>query len=294
MVHKAGFVNIFGRPNVGKSTLMNALVGEKLSIITSKAQTTRHRILGIVNGENFQVVFSDTPGIILKPINELHKAMMGFVSTSLEDADVILFMTDIYETYDEVEAFIEKVKKIEVPKILIINKTDLDKDGKTEKIIEFWKEKNVFKEIMPISALAGTNVTELFDHILADLPESPAYYPKDALTDRPEKYFVAEIIREKIFLNYRKEIPYSSEIVIDAYEEDTDITRIRAEIFVERDSQKIILIGKKGEAMKKVGIESRKDIEEFLGKKVYLELHVRVKPKWRDNPNLLKSLGYKS
>lgn len=292
MSFKSGFVNIIGRPNVGKSTLMNALVGERLSIITSKAQTTRHRIFGIVNGDNFQIVFSDTPGIILKPVNELHKSMMRFVSTSLEDADILLFITDIFDSYQEVEGSITEIKKANMPKILVINKLDLDKADKVKNLVEFWKAQAVFDEIIAISALTGANLENLFQTILKNLPEGPEYFPKDALTDRPERYFVAEIIREKIFIQYRQEIPYATEVVIEAFQEDEDIIRIRAEIYVERKTQKSILIGKGGTALKKVGVEARKDIEKFLGKKVYLELYVRVKDKWRDNPNTLKKFGY--
>ena len=277
---------------MGKSTLMNALVGERLSIITSKAQTTRHRIFGIVNGDNFQIVFSDTPGIILKPVNELHKSMMRFVSTSLEDADILLFITDIFDSYQEVEGSITEIKKANMPKILVINKLDLDKADKVKNLVEFWKAQAVFDEIIAISALTGANLENLFQTILKNLPEGPEYFPKDALTDRPERYFVAEIIREKIFIQYRQEIPYATEVVIEAFQEDEDIIRIRAEIYVERKTQKSILIGKGGTALKKVGVEARKDIEKFLGKKVYLELYVRVKDKWRDNPNTLKKFGY--
>lgn len=292
MAHKSGFVNIIGKPNVGKSTLMNALVGERLSIITSKAQTTRHRILGIVNGKDFQIVFSDTPGIIKKPKYELHKAMMQFVSTSLEDADIVLYLTDVFQNpEDEIET-LKQLETTDIPKILALNKIDLKKEKEIDGMLKQWRSKTLFSEIQPISALQGGNIDKLFQLILKYLPENPAYYPKDALTDKPERYFVAEIIREKIFLNYRQEVPYATEVGITAFQEDEDIIRIAAEIYVERKSQKAILIGKGGLALKTVGTEARKDIEQFLGKKVYLELHVKVKEKWRDNPNLLRNLGY--
>jgi len=292
MEHKSGFVNIIGRPNVGKSTLMNALVGEKLSIITSKAQTTRHRILGIVNGKDFQIVFSDTPGIIINPVNKLHTAMMKFVGSSLADADILLFMTDIFESYDDIKDIVTDIKKKAVPKLLLINKIDLAKENKEGELVSFWEEQKIFDKIFSISALNGNNLELLLKHIIEVLPKFPPYYPKDALTDKPEKYFVEEIIREKIFLFYRQEIPYATEIVVDTFQEDEKIIRIRAEIYVERNTQKVILIGRGGKSLKKVGVEARKDIEKFLGKQVYLELYVKIKDKWRDNPNSLRSFGY--
>ncbi len=288
--HQAGFVSIIGKPNVGKSTLMNQLVGEKLSIITSKAQTTRHRILGILNGEDFQIVYSDTPGI-LNPQYELHKSMMKFVSTSLEDADVILFVTDLYEKYND-EPFIKALSRADVPIILVVNKIDLAKEGQVEEVINYWQEFVQPKDIISVSALDGSNLLELFQLILKYIPEHPAFYPKDELTDKPERFFVSEIVREKIFLNYKKEIPYSCEIVVEEFKEDTDIIRIRVIIFVERASQRGILLGHKGERIKKVGIEARKDMEQFFGKKIYLEQHISVESDWRKSTKKLDRFGY--
>jgi len=288
--HKAGFVSIVGKPNVGKSTLMNALVGEKLSIITSKAQTTRHRIMGILNGENFQLVYSDTPGII-KPQYALHESMMGFVRTSLEDADVILFVTDIYEKHDE-EEVIQRLQHAEVPVLVLINKIDQATVADVKDKMIYWQEKMNPTEVLPISALHGTNTDHLFDRLLHYMPEHPAYFPKDELTDKPERFFVSEIIREKILLNYKKEIPYSCEVVIEEFKEEEDIIRIRAEISVERKSQKGIVIGHKGEMLKKVGTQARIDMEEFFGKKIFLELYVRVNENWRTDQRLLRRFGY--
>ncbi|MBF9255238.1 GTPase Era [Pontibacter sp. 172403-2] len=288
--HKAGFVSIVGKPNVGKSTLMNALVGEKLSIITSKAQTTRHRIMGILNGEHFQLVYSDTPGII-KPQYALHESMMGFVRTSLEDADVILFVTDIYEKHDE-EEVIKRLQHAEVPVLVLINKIDQATAEDVRDKMIYWQEKMSPTEVLPISALHGTNLEHLFDRILHYMPAHPAYFPKDELTDKPERFFVSEIIREKILLNYKKEIPYSCEVVIEEFKEEEDIIRIRAEISVERKSQKGIVIGHKGEMLKKVGTQARVDMEEFFGKKIFLDLYVRVNENWRTDQRLLRRFGY--
>jgi len=288
--HKAGFVSIVGKPNVGKSTLMNAMVGEKVSIITSKAQTTRHRIMGIVNGEDFQIVYSDTPGII-EPKYELQKSMMRFVRFSLEDADIILFVTDIFEKYDEDEV-IQRLKKTEAPIFLLINKVDLAKQDQVNEKIQYWKEKINVKEIIPVSALQKYNLDKVFNIITDHLPVHPAYYDKDELTDKPERFFAAEIIREKIFVNYDKEIPYSTEVVITEFKEKPDIIAIRAQIYVERDSQKGIIIGHKGEMLKKIGMQARKEMEEFFGKKVFLEQHVKVEPDWRSKENKLKNFGY--
>jgi GTPase len=291
MMHKSGFVNIIGNPNVGKSTLMNELVGERLSIITSKAQTTRHRILGIVNGENFQIIFSDTPGIV-KPVYKLHDSMMRFVRTAFTDADVILYVTDVVETYDKNSHFIEKLKKSGVPVVLAINKTDLTTAGSVELLVTEWRSLVPDAIIIPISALYRHNLPLLFDTLLEKLPEGPDYYPEDSLTDRPERFFVTEIIREKIFRNYKKEIPYSCEVVIDAFKEAEDMVRINAIIYVMRESQKGIVIGHQGEMLKRVGIQSRLDVEKFLGKKAYLGLQVKVAADWRNNEKLLKRFGY--
>ncbi len=292
--HRAGFISIVGKPNVGKSTLMNQLVGEKLSIITSKAQTTRHRIMGIVNGEtadfDFQLVYSDTPGII-KPVYELHKSMMEFVHGSIEDGDVILFVTDIYEKYDE-EDVIERLKKTECPILLIINKTDLATAEDIEEKVAHWK--GVFQpaEILTLSALNGVGVSELLDRIISYLPVHPPYFPKDELTDKPERFFAAEIVREKIFLNYKKEVPYSCEVVITAFKESDDLIRVSSEIYVERSTQRAILLGHKGERIKKVGIEAREEMEKFFGKKVFLEQYIKVEPDWRQKKAKLTGFGY--
>ncbi|MCD8540295.1 MAG: GTPase Era [Leadbetterella sp.] len=292
--HKAGFISIVGKPNVGKSTLMNQLVGEKLSIITSKAQTTRHRIMGIVNGEtpsfDFQLVYSDTPGII-KPVYELHKSMMEFVHGSIEDGDVILFVTDIYEKYDE-EDVIDRLKKTESPILLIINKTDLATAEDIAEKTAHWQ--TVFRptEILTLSALNGTGVEELMNRILTYLPVHPPYFPKDELTDKPERFFAAEIVREKIFLNYKKEVPYSCEVVITAFKESDDIIRVSGEIYVERSTQRAILLGHKGERIKKVGIEAREEMEKFFGKKVFLEQYIKVEPDWRQKKARLQGFGY--
>ncbi len=291
MAHKSGFVNIIGCPNVGKSTLMNALVGEKISIITSKAQTTRHRIMGIVSGDDFQIVYSDTPGV-LAPNYKLHESMMKFVSSALSDADIILFVTDIYEDTKIDAATLDKIKQAKVPVLLVINKIDLSEQIKLEEKTSFWKNEIPHAEIIPMSALRGFNVTYLFDRILALLPESPAYYGKDQLTDKPEKFFVSEIIREKILKFYSKEIPYSVEVVVDQFKDEPGILKIRSEIMVARESQKGIIIGHQGKALKKVGTEARHDLEDFFQKKVFLELHVKVNKDWRDSDLQLKKFGY--
>ena len=293
MVHKAGFVNIIGNPNVGKSTLMNAFVGEKLSIITSKAQTTRHRIFGIVSGDNFQVVFSDTPGII-KPAYELQESMMDFVKSALDDADVLIYIVEIGEKTLKDEAFFNKIINSKIPVLLLINKIDKSNQEQLETQVSFWKEQVPNAEIFPISALENFNTKEVFERILELLPESPAFYPKDQFTDKPERFFVNETIREKILLNYKKEIPYSVEVETESFVEDEDIIRIQSVIMVERDTQKGIIIGHKGSALKKVGIEARKDLETFFGKQIHLELFVKVNKNWRSNSNQLKRFGYNS
>jgi len=290
MQHKAGFVNIIGRPNVGKSTLMNALVNEKLSIITPKVQTTRHRILGIVNDENYQVIFSDTPGI-LKPKYKLQEKMMEFVDSSFTDADILLLMTDVEEYFEDNE-ILEKIKKLEIPVILAINKADLSDQEKLNQLVLQWQQRLQITEIFIISALHDFNIKELFNKILELLPENPPYYSKDDLSDRNIRFFVSEIIREKILFNYKKEIPYSVEIVIDSYKEEKNIDKIQAIIYVERDSQKGILIGHKGEALKRIGTKARHDIEKLVGKQVYLEMFVKVQKDWRNSEKSLKRFGY--
>ncbi|MDK2771222.1 MAG: GTPase Era [Flavobacterium sp.] len=291
MMHKAGFVNIIGNPNVGKSTLMNALVGERLSIITSKAQTTRHRILGIVNGDDFQIVFSDTPGII-KPAYELQSSMMDFVKNAFEDADVLIYMVEIGEKELKDEAFFKRIIHANIPVLLLLNKIDKSNQEHLEEHVNLWKEKVPNAEIIPISALEKFNVQTVFDRIIDLLPESPPFYPKDALTDKPERFFVNEIIREKILLNYDKEIPYAVEIETEEFKEDDDIIRIRAVIMVERDTQKGIIIGHKGAAIKKVGIQAREDLEKFFGKQIHLETYVKVNKDWRSNERQLRRFGY--
>ena len=289
--HRSGFVNIIGNPNVGKSTLMNAFVGEKLSIITSKAQTTRHRILGIVNGDEFQVILSDTPGII-KPAYELQASMMDFVKSAFDDADVLLYMVEIGEQELKDEAFFKKITSSKIPVLLLLNKIDISNQEQLENQVQLWAEKVPNAEIIPISALQGFNVTEVFNRIIDLLPESPPYYPKDQLTDKPERFFVNETIREKILMHYKKEIPYAVEIETEEFFEEDDIIRMRAVIMVERDTQKGIIIGHKGTALKRVGVESRADLEKFFGKQVHLELYVKVNKNWRSNANQLKRFGY--
>ncbi len=291
MSHKAGFVNIIGYPNVGKSTLMNALVGEKLSIITSKAQTTRHRILGIVNGDDFQIVYSDTPGIIRNPAYKMHGMMNNYIESALQDADIILLMTEPGLKFSE-EKILQNVVLSSVPVLVLINKIDLSSQEVVEEQISYWKEQIPEAEIMPISALQHFNIEKVFDSILERLPESPAYYPKDELTDRSERFFVTEMIREKIFLNYKKEVPYSVEVAVELFQETEKLIKIFAVIFVERDSQKGIILGHNGSAIKKTGIMAREAIEEFFGKKVYLQLTVKVNKDWRNNDNTLERFGY--
>lgn len=289
---KSGFVNIIGNPNVGKSTLMNSLVGERLSIITAKAQTTRHRIMGIVGGDDFQIVYSDTPGI-LRPNYKLQESMMGFVTGALKDADVILYVTDTVEKGDEASAeIVEKVKLSAIPTIVVINKIDLSNQQQLEELVEMWHERLPEARIIPVSALEGFNVSGVFDTIMTLLPEGAPYYEEGTLTDRPMRFFASEIIREKIFLHYDKEIPYSVEIVIEEYKEEPTIDRISAIIYVARDSQKGIIIGRKGEMLKKVGTAARIELEKFVGKKIFLQLHVKVDEGWRNSSRQLKRFGY--
>jgi GTP-binding protein Era len=292
MLHKAGFVNIVGNPNVGKSTLMNALVGERISIITSKAQTTRHRIMGIVNGEDFQIVYSDTPGV-LKPNYKLQESMLGFSQSALTDADVLLYVTDVLDSAEKNAFFLDKVKQMDhVNTILIINKIDLIDQKRLEELVEFWRKELPNAEIFPISAAEKFGIEQLFERIKALLPDSPPFFDKDALTDRPERFFVNEIIREKILLNYDKEIPYAVEVMVEEFKEEENIIRISAVVFCERDSQKGIIIGKQGAALRKVGTEARKDIEAFFEKKVFLQLYVKVEKDWRHRERKLRNFGY--
>ncbi len=289
--HKAGFVNIIGNPNVGKSTLMNAFVGEKLSIITSKAQTTRHRILGIVNGDDFQVILSDTPGII-KPAYELQTAMMDFVKSAFEDADILLYMVEIGEKALKDERFFEKIKDSSIPVLLLLNKIDTSEQEQLESQVQYWQAQLPKAEIHPISALNGFNVKNVFMRIVELLPPSPPFYPKDQLTDKPERFFVNETIREKILKYYKKEIPYAVEIDTEEFFEDETIIRMRSVIMVERESQKGIIIGHKGVALKRVGVEARKDLEKFFDKQVHLELYVKVNKNWRSDARQLRRFGY--
>ncbi|HYK75876.1 MAG TPA: GTPase Era [Daejeonella sp.] len=290
MSHKAGFVSLIGKPNVGKSTLMNALVGEKLSIVTPKAQTTRHRILGIVNEKDYQIVFSDTPGVI-KPVYGMQESMMNFVNGSIVDADIVLLVTDINERYDESDV-LEKLAKTSAPLAVIINKIDKSNEEQVKEKINYWQQTLNPQAVFAVSALHDHNVPAVMQFIMDNLPEHAAYYEKDALTDKNERFFVSEIIREKVFKLYEKEIPYSTEVIITSFKEEPNITRISAEIIVERDSQKNIIIGKGGEMLKKVGTYARKDMEEFLQKKVFLEMFVKVIADWRNRKNYLKRFGY--
>jgi GTP-binding protein Era len=290
MSHKAGFVSIIGKPNAGKSTLMNALVGEKMSIITPKAQTTRHRILGIVNTDDYQIVFSDTPGII-KPHYALQETMMHQVNGSLVDADLVLLVTDINEKYDESDV-LEKLQGSLAPLCVIINKIDKSDEETVKQKVDYWQEKLKPQAIFAVSALKDHNVLAVMNFVIEHLPEHPAYYEKDFLTDRNDRFFASEIIREKIFKIYEKEIPYSTEVIITAFKEGAELYRISSEIIVERDSQKNILIGKGGETLKKVGTYARKDMEEFFQKKVFLEMFIKVIPDWRSKKNYLKKFGY--
>ena len=291
MEHRSGFVNILGNPNVGKSTIMNRLVGHKISIITSKAQTTRHRIKGIVNGDDFQIVYSDTPGI-LNPKYKLQESMMRSVDGALQDADLLLYVTDVVEKFDKNSVYLEKIKAIDVPKMILINKIDLSDDQKLDKLFTQWEELFPGVPIIPLSAKRNFNITNLFNMVLERIPEGPAWFPKDQLTDRFERYFVTEIIREKILLYYSKEIPYSVEVEIEEYIEEAKINRMRVLIHVARESQKGIIIGHQGKALKKIGTEARRDIEDFIGKKAFIEIYVKVNKEWRDNTNTLKKFGY--
>ena len=291
MSHKAGFINIIGSPNVGKSTLMNQILGEKLSIITSKKQTTRHRIMGIISEDEYQMVFSDTPGII-DPAYKLHESMMQYVDEAIKDADVILFVTDIYEKIDTLKDRIDLINKLSVPIILLINKIDQSDQKSLESLVELWKENLPNAQILPISALHGLSIDFILPKIIEWLPVHPPYFEKDQLTNRNMRFFIAEIIREKILLLYQKEVPYSCEVVVEEYKEDTDIIRIRSNIMVSRKSQKSILIGHQGKKIKQLGIDSRKDMEEFVGKRVHLELFVKVDEGWRDKTGKLKKYGY--
>jgi len=291
MSHKSGFVNILGKPNVGKSTLMNALVGEKLSIITSKAQTTRHRIIGIVNGDDFQIVYSDTPGII-KPKYRLQEAMMKFVSIAMTDADIILYVTDIHEKPEFNIEHLDKIKDSGIPVIIAVNKIDLSNQPDLEKIVGSWEKIFPKSPVIPVSALNSFNIEALLNAVTSKLPEGEPYFPKDQMTDKYERFFASEIIREKILVNYEKEIPYSVEIEIESFKEEKDLIKIRALIHVVRDSQKGIIIGHKGQKLKKVGTEARLDMEDFFRKKIFLELYVKVTRDWRDKPQELKRFGY--
>lgn len=290
--HRSGFVNIVGNPNVGKSTLMNRLVGEKISIITSKAQTTRHRIIGIVNNPDYQIVYSDTPGV-LHPNYRLQEQMLSFSLSALQDADVLLYVTDVVEKIDKNDEFLAKVQRLDLPVLLLINKIDQTNQEGLETMVTKWHELLPKAEIYPISALNNFSVDQVQNRILELLPESPPYFEKDALTDKPARFFVAEIIREKALLYYQKEVPYSIEVVVEEFIEEKDIIRIRAIILVERDTQKGIVIGHKGEALKKLGTTARKDIERFFEKKIFLQLFVKVEKDWRNRDNMLKSFGYR-
>lgn len=291
-MHKAGFVNIVGNPNVGKSTLMNQLVGEKISIITSKSQTTRHRIMGIVNGEDFQIVYSDTPGV-LKPNYRLQESMLKFSRSALTDADVLLYVTDILDDPDKNIDFVQTIQQITTPTLLLINKIDLIDEQRLLTLVDTWKNILPKAEIIPVSAIENFNIDYLFKRIIAQIPPSPPFFEKDQLTDKPARFFVTEIIREKILLNYDKEIPYSVEVEVESFKEDPAIIRINAVIFVERDSQKGIIIGKGGKSLKKIGTEARKDMEVFFEKKVFLELFVKVEKNWRNKDINLRKFGYK-
>lgn len=295
-MHKSGFVNIIGNPNVGKSTLMNALLGDKLSIMTSKPQTTRHRILGIYNDDDFQIVFSDSPGMIEDPHYSMQSSMNKFAYSSFEDADILLFVVDLFEEYDGEEKVLQLLKKATVPKFFIINKIDLDKDGKLEEIKKKWQELVNFDQVFEISALNKLGTEYLMEQIKENLQEGPAYYPKDQLSDKNVRFFISEIIREKILLQYKKEVPYSCEVIVEDFKESElngePFAHIHASIYVNRKTQKSIIIGKGGQAMKKLAIASRKDIEEFVGHRVYLEFNVRIKQNWRDDERTLKHFGY--
>ena len=290
-MHKAGFVSIVGNPNVGKSTLMNLFVGERISIATFKAQTTRHRIMGIVSTDDYQIVFSDTPGV-LKPNYKLQEDMLAFSVSSLEDADILLYVTDTVEKQSKNEDFISKVKKLNIPILVLINKIDLSNEKEVTKLVEYWHEQIPQAEIVPLSAKARFNVDNVQKRIVELLPESPDYFDKDQLTDKPSRFIVSEIIREKILLYYDKEIPYPVEVLVTEFKEDKKLIRIAATIFVERESQKGIIIGHGGVALKRVGEEARRDIQKFFDKKVFLQLYVKVNPNWRNSSKSLESFGY--
>ena len=289
--HRAGFVNIIGNPNVGKSTLMNALVGEKLSIVTAKAQTTRHRIMGIVNGDDYQIVYSDTPGI-LKPNYRLQQSMMNFVDTAIGDADIVLYVTDTVEKSDKNEEYITKLQKIDCPVILVINKIDISSQEKVMELMQWWKEQLPEALIFPASAQEKFNLENIFDAIVGNLPMSPPWYDKDVFTDKNLRFFASEIIREKIFLNYKEEIPYSCEVEIEEFKEGEERYEISAVIYVMRDTQKGIIIGKGGQSLKKVGTQARIDMEDFFQKKVFLRTFVKVDPDWRESKKELRRFGY--
>ena len=295
--HRSGFVNIVGRPNVGKSTLMNALLGDKMVITTNKPQTTRHRIIGLLSEDDYQIVFSDTPGLIQQPKYEMQEVMNRYVQSTFEDADIMLFITDANEDYPDDHPLIERLRKLKVPVFLLINKIDTVSPERVDTLKHIWSERMDFTEIIPIAALQGIGLDLLMQKILQHLPEGPPYYPKEILSDRPERFFVSELIREKILLLYHQEIPYSTEVIVERFKQEqtkdgTPLTRIEAWIFVARDTQKGILIGKGGEAIKKLGTLARQEIEKFLGKKVFLELRVKVRKNWRDDPDMLRRLGY--
>lgn len=290
--HKSGFVNIVGNPNVGKSTLMNRLVGERISIITSKAQTTRHRIMGIVNTDDMQIVYSDTPGV-LRPNYKLQESMLNFSESALDDADVLIYVTDVIETIDKNEEFLQQVKKEKCPILLLINKIDQTDQVKLEALVQEWSGILPQAEIIPIAALSNFNVNYVKQRVEELMPESPPYFEKDALTDKPARFFVTEIIREKILLYYQKEIPYAVEVVVEMFKEEDDLIHIKALIICERDSQKGIIIGHGGQALKKVGAMARKDIERFFGKKVFLEMFVKVEKDWRNRDKMLRAFGYR-
>ena len=292
MSHKSGFVNIIGRPNVGKSTLLNRFIGQKMAIVTHKPQTTRHRILAIISEDEYQIVFSDSPGIVRDPGYELHRSLNSSAFSSFEDADILLLMTDDFDELDVPANVLARIEKLDIPVLLIINKMDKMNVARRDEIRQYWESKVKFEKHFFISARDGSKTDELLAYIISSLPEGPAYYPKDQLTDRPERFFVTEIIREEILLQYRQEIPYACEVVIEAFQEEETITRMSALIFVSRQTQKGIIIGKGGSAIKKLGTEARKKIEKFLDTKVYIELHVKVKKDWRDDERMLKRFGY--
>ena len=290
-MHRSGFVNIIGNPNVGKSTLMNALTGERLSAVTAKAQTTRHRIMGIISGEDYQIVFSDTPGII-KPKYKMQEGMMDFVRTAFTDADVIVYVTDVVETPDKNALYIDKISTMDVPVLLVINKIDLSAPEKLDELSDLWKSLLPSAIVIPASAKEKFNVETLRAAIQKVLPEGPAYYPKDELSDKPERFFASEILRGKIFENYDKEIPYCSEVVVELFKERSNIIHISTVIFIERDTQKSIIIGKKGAALKRTATQARKEMERFFGKKIFLETFVKVRKDWRNDERYLKNFGY--